>query len=326
MLFPVLSVIAGLILLVWSADRFVAGAAATARHLGMSPLLIGMLVVGFGTSAPEMVVSTIAALQGAPGLALGNAVGSNISNIGLILGVTALVSPITVHSSILRKELPVLTGLSLLVYGLLWNATLSRMDALLMLAVFAGLVTWSIIQGMRQRGDALQADVESSMESSTMPPSRAMMWLVVGFLVLTGSSRVLVWGAVSIAESLGVDELTIGLTIVAIGTSLPELASSIMAALKREHDLALGNIVGSNLFNIVAVVGLAGVIQPTTVSTALLQRDFPIMLALTCSLFALGYGLRRPGRINRVEGGLLVTAYVGYIIYLIMTVSRVTSP
>lgn len=313
------AVIFGLVLLVWSADRFVEGAASTARHFGMPPLLIGMVIVGFGTSAPEMVVSALAALEGKPGIALGNAYGSNISNIALILGVTALISPITVHSLILRKELPILTLVTALAAWQLWDRDLSRFDALVLLAVFAALMGWTIWQGLRKKDDTLASEVEQELQEHSMTIGKALLWLVLGLVLLIISSRILVWGAVAIAQSFGVSDLVIGLTIVAVGTSLPELASSIIATRKGEHDIALGNVLGSNLFNTLPVVGIAGAIHPMTVGQEVLNRDISTMMLLTVSLFLFGYGFRGPGRINRLEGAVLLACYVGYTAYLLST-------
>ncbi|WNB76184.1 calcium/sodium antiporter [Methylomonas koyamae] len=321
MALPLLMIVIGLVVLVWSADIFVEGAAAIARFLGMSPLLIGMVVIGFGTSAPELTVSALSAWQGSPGIALGNAYGSNITNIALILGTVALISPIVVHSQIVKKELPVLMGVTVFAFGQLYDGSLSRTDALLELAVFAGVMTWMVRQGLKQKADVLAAEVEEELEEHRMSFAQATIWLVSGLLLLMISSRLLVWGAVTIAQNLGVSDLVIGLTIVAIGTSLPELASSIAAARKGEHDLALGNIIGSNLFNTLAVVGLAGAIHPMTIPLEIVNRDWPLMAMLTASLFALGYaGKREQGRINRVEGGILLAVYAAYTLYLINTV------
>ncbi len=316
-----IAVILGLAMLVWSADRFVEGSAATARHFGMPPLLIGMVVVGFGTSAPEMVVSALAAWQGKSGIALGNAYGSNITNIALILGVTALISPIAVHSQVLRKELPILTVVTALAAWQLSDGVITRADAALLLAVFAGLMAWTIWQGLRQQNDALGSEIEQELAVHAMPVRRAVFCLALGLILLIISSRILVWGAVEIAEGLGVSDLIIGLTVVAVGTSLPELASSIIAARRGEHDIALGNILGSNLFNTLAVVGVAAAIQPLSVGAEVLDRDMLVMAALTLSLFAIGYGWRQPGgRISRSKGGLLLAAYLAYTAYLINTV------
>ncbi|MCW8856217.1 MAG: calcium/sodium antiporter [Kangiella sp.] len=320
MLVAILAVISGLALLVWSADKFVDGAASTARHFGMPSLLIGMVIVGFGTSAPEMVVSALAAAQGNPGIALGNAFGSNITNIALILGLTAVISPIAVQSKILRKEMPLLMLMTILVIGLLWDLDISQLDAIILLIGFAGFMGWSIWQGMQKKPDSLASEVEQEVSQHTMPLKIGILWLVVGLILLVASSRLLVWGAVEIAQAFGVSDIIIGLTIIAVGTSLPELASSIIAIRKNEHDLALGNVIGSNLFNTLAVVGIAGAIHPLTVDSEVLWRDAMFMGVLTLSLFVIGYGFRGEGRINRVEGAVLLAAYVGYTTYLIRSV------
>ncbi len=319
MLIASLAILAGLALLVWSADRFVEGSAATAGHFGMPPLLIGMVVVGFGTSAPEMVVSALAASQGNPGLALGNAYGSNITNIALILGITAVIAPIAVHSQVMRKELPILALVTLAAAWLLFDGELSRLDAAGLLVLFALVLGWSIWSGMRKTDDVFATEMDAELAAHPMPIRNAMLWLVVGLVLLIISSRILVWGAVDLATRFGVSDLVIGLTIVAIGTSLPELASSIIAARKGEHDLALGNILGSNLFNTLAVVGIAGSIAPMAVANEVLIRDIPVMVGLTLALFVLGYGFRGPGRINRVEGAGLLAVFVGYTAYLLST-------
>ena len=323
MMLPLLAVIFGLILLVWSADRFVEGAAATASHFGMPALLIGMVVVGFGTSAPEMVVSALASWQGNPGIALGNAYGSNITNIALILGLTALISPIAVHSQVLRKELPILTVVTAFALVLAYDLELTRLDGWLHLAVFAGLMAWTIRQGLRQRGDALGDEMEDELKIHAMPLGRALFWLGAGLLLLIVSSRILVWGAVDIAHRLGVSDLIIGLTIVAVGTSLPELASSIIAVRRNEHDIALGNVIGSNLFNTLAVVGIAGTIHPLPFEQLVFSRDMMVMAVLTVTLFIFCYGFRGPGRINRVEGAVLLACYIGYNAWLVRSVFSV---
>jgi cation:H+ antiporter len=311
------AVVAGLVLLVWSADRFVEGAAVTARHLGMPSLLIGMVVVGFGTSFPEMVVSSLAAWQGNPGIALGNAYGSNITNIALILGVTALINPIAVQSQVLRRELPLLTAVTALAAWQLGDGEVSRADALVLLGFFSILMVWTVWQGMGRRADTLGQGMERELGANAMPLRRAVYRLLEGLVLLVVSSRILVWGAVEIAQGLGVGDLVIGLTVVAVGTSLPELASSVVAARKGEHDIALGNILGSNLFNTLAVVGIAGIIRPMPAGPEVLSRDIPVMAGLTLSLFLFGYGFRGPGRINRFEGFILLASYVGYTAWLV---------
>jgi cation:H+ antiporter len=315
-----LAIAFGLALLVWSADRFVEGSASTARHFGMPPLLIGMVVVGFGTSAPEMVVSALAASQGNPGIALGNAYGSNITNIALILGITALINPISVHSQVLRKELPILAAVTALAAWQIRDGAITRIDALVLLGVFGGLMAWTIWQGMQKKIDAFGSEMVQKLEVHAVPLGRAVFWLVAGLVLLVLSSRMLVWGAVEIARGFGVTDLIIGLTIVAVGTSLPELASSIIAARRGEHDIALGNVLGSNLFNTLAVVGIAGTISPMAVGPEVFSRDILVMAALTVSLFLIGYRFRGPGRINRFEAGAFLACYVGYTAYLVRTV------
>ncbi len=321
MIFPIIAVLVGLVLLVWSADKFVEGAAATAHHFGMPTLLIGMVVVGFGTSAPEMLVSALAASQGNPGIALGNAYGSNITNIALILGLTALLSPIKVHRQVMRKELPILAGITVLAAWQIWDGQITRFDAVILLVVFFMIMGWSVWQGMRSSATLHESEAtvveENVSEVSGMPLKKAFFWLLVGLAFLILSSRLLVWGAVELAQAFGVDDLIIGLTVVAIGTSLPELASSLVATRKGEHDIALGNVLGSNLFNTLAVVGIAGAIHPLAVGSEVLQRDMLVMAGLTLSLFVFGFRFKGEASINRFEGGLLVFTYVAYTAWLV---------
>ncbi len=313
MLIAILATLAGLAALAWSADRFVGGAAAVARYLGMAPLLVGMLVIGFGTSAPELMVSAFAAADGSPEIALGNALGSNVANIGLILGVTALMTPVLVSRGILRKELPVLLGVTVLAGALMLDGELSRADAVVLVVVLVALIAWAIWQARSAPDDSLARDVEAEAESHHLTRRAAWTWLVVGLFLLVISSRVLVWGAVGIAERLGWSDLVIGLTVVAVGTSAPELASSIAAARKGENDLALGNVIGSNLFNTLGVIGLAGLIAPATVSPDLLTRDLPVVLGLTVALVVVGWGSRGKARVTRIEGGLFVGFFATYL-------------
>src|SRR5574344_254176 len=281
MIFYVLAVVLGFAFLVWSADRFVDGAASTAKHLGMPSLLIGILIVGFGTSAPEMVVSAIAAYEGNPGLALGNAIGSNIVNIALILGVTAIVSPIMVNSKIVKKEIPLLLLIVLLTGYLLLDNSLTLFEGVILLVSFFALVLWSVYTALKSRGDSLESEIDIELKEHSI-------------------------------------SLIIGLTIVALGTSLPELAASVIAARKGEHDIAIGNVVGSNMFNLLAVIGIAVVIAPmNNIPLEVLQRDWIIMLLLTIALFVMAYGFKgRDGRINKVEGTILIICYIAYNTYL----------
>ncbi|WP_373767354.1 calcium/sodium antiporter [Glaesserella sp.] len=323
MLQAVLAIIGGLIILVWSADRFVDGSASTARHFGMPPLLIGIVIIGFGTSAPEMIVSASSAMQGASGIALGNAYGSNITNIALILGVTAMIRPITVHSAVIYKELPILLVITFFSAYLLYDATVTRMEAVVLLAIFAVYMLWTIALGIKSRNDSIAKSESLEDDNFKMPIGKALFWIVIGLTLLVISSQLLVWGAIEVARFFGVSDLIIGLTIVAVGTSLPEFASSIVAARKGESDLALGNIVGSNLFNALAVVGVAGVIEPMQVSPEVFSRDMLVMTAVTILLFFFAYSFkRRPGRlgrINHVEGAIFLLGYIAYSVYLFQT-------
>ncbi|KPN71968.1 calcium/sodium antiporter [Neisseria sp. 83E34] len=317
MLYAIIAVIIGLVLLVWSADRFIDGSAATARHFGMSPLLIGMVIVGFGTSAPEIVVSVMSALDGSPGIALGNAYGSNIANIALILGITALISPILVQPQIVKKEMPVLLGITALSALLLLDGRLSVWNGAALLVILVVYMARTVLQNLKG-ADNLIEDISVELENTQMSLRRGLFWLALGLLVLVLSSRLLVWGAVTVAQSLGVSDLVIGLTVVAIGTSLPELASSVVAARKGEHDIALGNVVGSNLFNTLAVVGLAAMISPMDVAPEILNRDMVVMPALTVLLFVFCLGKGGFGKIGRAKGLVLLAAYIAYTVYLVM--------
>ncbi|TXS89808.1 calcium/sodium antiporter [Parahaliea maris] len=320
MITALIAVLVGLVLLLWSADKFIDGAASIASHFGMPTLLIGMVILGFGTSAPEMLVSALAAMQGNPSLALGNAYGSNIANIALVLGITALISPIAVQSQILRKELPILSGITGLAILQLLDGNLSRGDALLLLGVFFVLMAWTIIQGMREKDDTLGIELDQEIPGRVLPLNKSWLWLAVGLVILLASSRLLVWGAIDLARGFGVSELIIGLTIVAVGTSLPELVSSVLAARKGEHDMALGNVIGSNLFNTLAVVGIAGSISPFAVEQDIINRDVSIMALLTVSLFVIGFSFRKGSRrINRYEGGALLACFCAYLAYLVHT-------
>jgi cation:H+ antiporter len=316
MLLSIIAVIGGFLLLAWSADRTVLGASATARNFGVSPLVIGLTIVGFGTSAPEMLVSTMAALDGSTGLAIGNALGSNITNIALVLGVTALVAPLTVRSETVRREIPILLAVSLLAYVLMSDGYLGRLDGALLLGGLVMMLFMVVSLGLKSRqGDPLEEEYTEEMPAA-MSTGRALFWLLFGIVVMLLASRLLVWGAVNIAHAFGVSDLVIGLTVVAIGTSMPELMATVMSARKNEHDIALGNIIGSNMFNLLGVLGLPGLIAPGGFLPEVLSRDFPWMIGLTLVLFVISYGFRGPGRINRIEGGMLCAAYGVYMVML----------
>ncbi|ACL71824.1 CaCA family Na(+)/Ca(+) antiporter [Thioalkalivibrio sulfidiphilus HL-EbGr7] len=319
MLTSLSAIILGFAVLIWSADRFIYGAAALSRNLGISPLIIGLTIVGFGTSAPEMLVSAFAAAQGNPGLAIGNAVGSNIANIALILGVTALVTPLVVGSRILRREMPVLLLVMVFAGLLLLNGHLERLDGALLLLGLVIVLAWIVYDGLRSRtdvSDPMGAEFDAEIPNE-VPTTRALIWLALGLVLLLISARILVWGAVNVAEALGVSDLIIGLTIIAIGTSLPELAASVVSARRGEPDIAIGNVIGSNMFNLLGVLALPGLIHPAAVPGDVLTRDFPVMLGLTLLFLVMAFGLRgRAGRIGRPGGLLLVACFVGYLVWL----------
>ncbi|MES9935297.1 MAG: calcium/sodium antiporter [Sedimenticola sp.] len=312
MLLNIAAIVAGFALLVWGAERFVTGSAAIARNLGVSPILIGLTIVGFGTSAPEILVSAMASFQGNPGLAIGNAIGSNIANIGLILGITALIAPLTVRSQTLRREYPMLLAVTMLALLLMLDGELALFDAIALLTALVIMLVAVVRIGLRSREkDPLEMEFEAEIPEE-MPMGKAAMLFLIGLVLLLVSSRILVWGAVNVATAFGISELVIGLTIVALGTSLPELAASIASALKNEHDIAIGNVLGSNMYNLLAVLAMPGLIAPGAFSPEALDRDMVIMIGLTLALFVMGYGFKGPGRINRLEGLILALVFVAY--------------
>jgi cation:H+ antiporter len=323
MLTSIAQLIGGFILLVWGADRLVAGASATARNLGVSPLIIGLTIVAFGTSAPELIVSAVAAYRGNPGLAVGNAIGSNIANIGLILGITALVYPLRVESETLKREYPILLLIMIGAFILAADLNYSRTEGWLLLTGLAALVIWMVQYGLRRGPEDPLAEEFAAEIPSDMPTRVAVMWLIVGLIILPLSSRFLVEGAITIARSMEVSEAVIGLTIVAFGTSLPELAAALTSALRKEDDLAIGNIIGSNMFNILGVLGIAATIKPVTLESLMLKQDFPVMFLLTVLLFIMAYGLHGPGKISRRSGGLLLLIYLSYQVLIWVTATPV---
>jgi cation:H+ antiporter len=314
MLTALAAIVIGFILLVWSADRFVAGASATATHLGIAPLIVGVVIVGIGTSAPEMLVSIMAAAQGNANIAIGNALGSNITNVGLILGATAMLYPLSVQSGIIRRELPILAFIMMVSLILMIDGVLSRLDGTILISGFVALLAWSFYQAKTQKGDALEAEFEAELKTD-MTLKAAIAWLIAGITILVLSSKILVWGAVFIAEAMGISDLIIGLTIIAIGTSLPELAATIAAARKAQYDIAVGNVVGSNMFNLVGVLAFPGLLAPGAFDQSVMLRDFPVMIALAVLLilFASNFTLRSAGTIGRVKGFVLLLAYFSYM-------------
>lgn len=318
MLGNVFEVIVGLLLLIGGADRFVHGAAATARNLSVPPLLIGLTIVALATSAPEILVSMVAALRGEPDLAIGNAIGSNIANIGLVLGVVALLRPIELKSATLRREMPALLAVSLLTVSLFLDSFLSRVDGFVLLTGLVIVMIWLTRLGFRSSStDPLQADFDAEIPKH-MGMRVAILWSLVGIGTLLPGAHLMVDGAVKIAQALGVSEVVIGVTMVALFTSLPELAVSAVAAFRGEYGLAIGNIVGSNIFNLLAVLGVAAAIQPTVLPPSVLSLHIFVMVAFTLVLFAMTYEYEGRGQITRFEGFALVVAYVSYTTYVVV--------
>ena len=312
-----MAIIIGFGLLVWGAERFVHGAAAIAQNFGVPPLIIGLTVVGIGTSAPEILISMVASYEGNPALAVGNALGSNITNIALVLGITALVMPLTVKSETLRREYPIMFIIMLVALMLVMDNHLGQIDGLILISGLFVMLYWMIQTAKKQKRDPMEKEFEQ--EIPKISTQKAFLWFTIGLVLLIISSRGLVWGSVNIAKAAGISDLVIGLTIVAIGTSLPELAASIMSALKKEHDIAIGNIIGSNMFNMLVVFGIPGLMSPHIIDSAILERDFPFMIGLSIALFIMAYGFKGQGRINRFEGSLLLGGYVSYMVILYYT-------
>ncbi len=337
LLLPIVAVVVGLVGLVFGADRFVLGAATLARRMGVSPLVVGMLIVGIGTSAPEMLVSGIAAYQGTAGMAVGNALGSNIANVGLVLGAAALISPIETQRTVYRTELPILVGITLLGYVLIvFDGRLGRIDALILLGTL-GLVVYRMFrvggsgsaQAAAQPAEAavplaeVEAEAQGAAEvdagaapSGEMSSGASVAWLVVGLALLLVCSRAVVWGATEVATYFEVSDLVIGLTVVAIGTSLPELAAAVASAFRGEHDLAVGNVIGSNTFNLLTVLPVPGLVRPDAVEQAVLVRDYPVMGGFTLLLWAMAFGVRATGKIQRWEGAVLLLGFFAYMTYI----------
>jgi len=314
----VLEVVAGLLLLVWGANRFVYGAGAIARNLGVAPLLVGLTVVAIATSAPEILVSIIAASRGESELAVGNAIGSNIVNIGLVLGTVALVRPIQLASQTLRREMPALLAVTLLGVSLFLDSWLSRIDGLILLGGLVVVMFWLIRLGLRSTpDDTISAEFDAEIPRDVAMRT-AIMWFVVGLGALLVGADLMVSGAVEIARSLGVAEIVIGIVLVAFATSLPELAVTLAGALKGEHGLVIGNIVGSNLFNILAVVGAAALIDPSIMPPSVLSLHLFVMSAFTLIFFAMTYEFHGSGIISRLEGAALLAAWIVYDVYVII--------
>lgn len=312
--------IVGLIFLVWSADRLVFGSAALARNFGISPLVIGMTILAMGSSAPEMMVSATAALDGKTDTAVGNVLGSNIANIALILGITALIKPLSISSAVLRRELPLMIAVTVIAGAILWDNHLGFMEGILLLILFVGfiLAMLHISRKEKKNGDVMLDEQESEIPQG-VSNMKAAFWVVVGLIVLPLSADTLVESSVVIAKYFGMSDLVIGLTIIAVGTSLPELAASVAGVMKGEDDMAVGNIIGSNVFNILAVMGIPGILNPSILSELAMGRDFWVMLAVSLLLVVMALGKSRS--INRIEGAILFVVFIAYQVYLIVNMT-----
>ncbi|MGD8112999.1 calcium/sodium antiporter [Vibrio sp. NTOU-M3] len=312
--------VVGLIFLVWSADKLVFGAAALARNVGISPLVIGMTILAMGSSAPEMMVSATAALDGKTDTAVGNVLGSNIANIALILGITALIKPLSISSAVLRRELPLMIAVTLVAGALLWDSHLGFYEGALLFVLFALflLTMLKISRNEKKNGDVLLEEQESEVPEG-VSNLKAAMWVIIGLIILPLAADTLVNSAVVIAKHFGMSDLVIGLTIIAVGTSLPELAASVAGVMKGEDDMAVGNIIGSNVFNILAVMGIPGILNPSILSEYAMGRDFWVMLGVSLLLVVMALGKSRS--INRIEGFVLLCCFLAYQGYLLMNVA-----
>lgn len=313
------ALVLGFIGLLWSADRFVDGSAAMARNLGVSPLIIGLTIVSFGTSAPEILVSINAALSGAGELAIGNALGSNLANVGLVLGVTALFGTLPVQKPILVHEVPILLGVTIIAGWFLSDATLSRAEGAILMGLLLPVLVYLVwIKRRTQPPEIIATDDELPHLSQ----QAAFQRFILGLVLLVLSARILVWGATALAEYIGVSPLIIGLTVIAVGTSLPELAASIMSAVRGHHDIALGNIIGSNIFNLLAVMSIPALMRPLNLDTDVFSRDYLAMAGITLLLalfLLLSLSKRKAGHmpgIKRWHGGLFLLCYTFYYYYL----------
>jgi len=311
MILNYLGILAGLALLVYGADRFVEGAANIARYLGMPPLLIGLTIVGMATSAPEILVGVVAALEGKTEIAIGNAIGSNIANIGLVLGLTVMLMPVTVTSQTLKREFFIMGLAILLAVGLMWNQNLSHLDAVfLLVGLTVAILSVIVLSKKSAKTDPLLSEFESELPAKSNV-AKSIFLFFLGLGLLLGGAYVLVECAIVVAKHFGLSDLIIGLTIIAIGTSLPELAASIMAVKKNEADIAIGNVIGSNMFNMLAVIGIPGMIHATDFDSIVLHRDFPVMIGMTLLMGYMVF-IRGAGKFDRAEGTTLLLCFIAY--------------
>lgn len=315
MLLESLGIFFGLVLLAVGADRFVTGAANIARNLGIRPMIIGLAIVGLATSMPEILVGSVAALGGKTEIAIGNAIGSNIANLGLVLGMSVLLIPVVVKSRTLRQEYGIMLASALLAIALMMDMDLSRFDAVVMLLALGGCIFWIVqIAKFVPSTDPLTEEFLHELEKK-IPTGRSVTYLLIGLILLLGGSELLVRCAVLVAQEFGISDLVIGLTIIAVGTSLPELAASLVSVIKKEADIAVGNVIGSNMFNMLAVIGVPGLINPAAFGPDVLFRDFPVMFAMTLLMGWMVF-IHGAGKFYRSEGGFLLLCFILYQYWL----------
>jgi cation:H+ antiporter len=321
MLIHSLTLIAGLIVLFFSASKFVTGAASIARNLALSPLLIGLTVVGFGTSVPEILMAAFASFDGNPGLAVGDAIGANIANIGLVLGSAALIKPVSCQSSLLKQQLIILLALSLLCYFVSFDG-LGVGDSCLLLLLLVIFLIWLVLCAKKQEFvGAFEKELKSELPD-TVSAKQAWIYVAAGAIGLLISAKLSVWAAVNVAHLAGLSDLIIGLTVLAIGTSLPELATAISSVRKKQDDLAVGSIVSSSIYNLLVVYALPGLIAPGAVADGVLSRDFPVMLGFTLVVLLLSVGIvNKAGSINRWAAAFLLSAYAGYLWFIYQSIT-----
>jgi cation:H+ antiporter len=319
MLYYSAALLIGFLVLFKSADQFVIGSVATAKNLSMSPMTIGLTIVALGTSAPEIFVSAISSFRGEPGIAVGNAIGSNIANVGMVLGFTAMLVPLQFRVDILRNDLPILIFVTLCAGAALIDYKLGLMDGILLLSGLGLFLFRLAMEHRKSSGMELAAEIAELDEIPEMTISRGIVTLLTSLVFLLISSEILVWAVINIAEGMGASEVVIGLTVIAVGTSIPELVVSVTSALKGQTDLAIGNIVGSNIFNILAVLSIPAIFAPSELEPLTLWRDYALMLGMTLILVVFAYGIRGDVAISRFKGALLFALWLGYIIYLYRT-------
>ncbi len=312
MLLQIILLLAGLTGLYFGAEWLVKGASRFARSFNIRPIVIGLTIVAFGTSMPELVTSVVAGIKHLSDIAVGNIVGSNIANIGLILGLAAIVQPLTIDMRLLSREMPIMIGISLLLYFMGWDGILSRLEGGILLV---GIVTYTcyVYRMALKESKAVEQEYEEFVGAAYDSILKDIFWIIIGLVALVGGAYLLVHSAIYIARVVGISELVIGLTVIAVGTSLPELATSMVAAIRKESDISVGNVIGSNIFNILAVLGIAAIIQPLQINPISLRIDMPVMLFFSMALIPM---ITWRFVLTRGQGIFLLVGYSVYLLWL----------